>query len=221
MVKRSGFRQAPDLLEKQIHARCRTLPTTGFGAGGRFPCRNRKAEGRFLQRIGKRPGIPRLAAAILALSLASCEFSRPAATPGAGGPPCWILKFVPWAADGQLTAYFSLADAATNQVAWGGSLRVQVYTSMNVSLGGGATENGGMTLRRPLYDNTFAIGATNFHWEQYGSFFTVRDLAFRFAVPYEVMKGSVRKGKVATVEIAFVPEGATNTLIARRNVFLY
>lgn len=161
-----------------------------------------------------------LGALALSLGVASCEFSPPPAAAGSREPPRWILKFVPWASGGRLVGYFTLADAATNQVAWGGSLRVQVYTSTGVSLGGGPP-GGGMTLRRPLYDNTFAIGATNFHWERYGNVFTVQDLAFRFAVPYEAMAGPVRTGRVATVEITFAPDGATNALAARKNVVLY
>lgn len=170
------------------------------------------------------PGFPRffyVLGVLLAGGLASCEFSQPPAPPGAHGPPCYILKFVPWAADGRLLAYFTLADAATNQVAWGGSLRVQVFTSTGFSLGGGAPADGGMTLRRTLYDNTFALGTTNFHWEQYGSVFTVKDLAFRFAIPYEAMAGPVPKGRKASVEITFTPEGATNALAARKNVIFY
>lgn len=158
---------------------------------------------------------------LLAGGLVSCEFSQPPAPPGAQGPPCYILKFVPWAADGRLLAYFTLADAATNQVAWGGSLRVQVFTATGIRLGGDAPAGGGMTLRRTLYDNTFALGTTNFHWEQYGSVFTVKDLAFRFAIPYEAMNGPVPKGKRATVEMVFTPEGATNALAARKNVIFY
>lgn len=157
----------------------------------------------------------------LAIGLASCEFSRPPAPAGSHQPPRGILKFVPYASDGRLVAYFTLADASTNQVASGGDLRVQVYTTTSLSLGGGPPAGGGMVLRRTLYDNTFAIGVTNFRWEVYGNFFTVKDLAFRFTVPYEAMTGPVRKGKVATVEINFHPDGATNALVARRNVAFY
>jgi len=158
---------------------------------------------------------------LLAVGLTSCEFSRPPAPAGSHLPPRGILKFVPYASDGRLVAYFTLADASTNQVASDGDLRIQIYTTTSLSLGGGPPSGGGMVLRRPLYDNTFAVGVTNFRWETYGNFFTVKDLAFRFMVPYEAMKGPVRKGRVATVEIMFHPDGATNTLVARRNVAFY
>ncbi len=158
-----------------------------------------------------------LAALMAAVALISCSFSPPGAPAGSRQPPLYVLKFVPYSQDEALVAYFTLANAATNQVAAAGQLRLQVFTQTQLSLGSGP----GMTLRNILYDDTFSIGATNFHWETYGSLFRVNDLAFRFVIPYSLLKKPVRKGRVVTIQMKFWPDGATNVLEARRSVSLY
>ncbi len=157
--------------------------------------------------------------AALASTLVGCSFSQPAAPAGSHQPPQYILKFVPLAREGAVRAFFTLADAATNQMAAAGTLHVQVFSSSTLSLGDGS--GGGMSLRRVFYDNTFAVGVTNFHWESHGGIFSVDDLAMRFVVPYENFTHPARQGHVVTVQIEFQPDNGTNLLATSRRVILY
>ena len=63
-----------------------------------------------------------LAACLVLSGLASCNLSQPPAK--FQNPPAYFLKVVAIARKGTLAGYFSLADAATNQVASDGSLRI-------------------------------------------------------------------------------------------------
>ena len=171
----------------------------------------------------QRTKIPRHAIALLWLVacgswLISCSFSRPAAPAGSKGLPAYLLKFVPYSKNNALMGYFSVADAATNQVAAAGQLRIQIYTFTGLTMG-----NSGSTVRwkKIAYDNTFVIGVSNFHWESYGNFFTVKDLACHFMVPYEHFQTPVRRGKVVTVQIDFRADGGTNEISSQQNVSLY
>ncbi len=161
---------------------------------------------------------------ILPFAFISCSFSPPASPAGSKLPPMYIIKFVPYAQDDSLKAYFTMADSRTNQVAADGRLKIQVYTTTSLSLGAAPPSEptpGGMTIKNVLYDNTFAIGATNFHWESYGTFLTVKDLSFHFVIPYAHFKKPVRRGRVATLMIEFHPDGTTNVLAFAKNVSLY
>lgn len=161
--------------------------------------------------------------ALLGLALLSCDLSRPPAPPASKNPPAFLLKFSAYAKDGALLGFFTLGDTATNQVAASGRLRIHLYTSTALAMGdsAGASVAGGMNVKSSLYENTFAIGVTNFHWEQFGSLVTVRDLACRFAIPYTSFQRPVRPGRMATLDMEFNPDGSSNNFCASRKVSLY
>jgi len=119
--------------------------------------------------------------------------------------------------------YFTLGDASTNQVAASGLLRIQVYTSMGLNLKSPSSSSvaEGLKVKNILYDNTFAIGATNFHWETFGSILTVRDLACHFAIPHTEFKTPVHRGKVVAVQLEFCPDGNSHLLGTTRHVLWY
>lgn len=158
---------------------------------------------------------------LLPFLASSCNISPPPAPKGSNLPPRYIFKFVPEGHDGTLKAFFCLADVHTNQVAANGRLRIQVYTETSLTIGDATPTADGMKVKSSLYDNTFSIGATNFHWDTFGSMITVQDLAFHFVVPYENFKKPVRRGRVATVAIEFHPDGQTNVLVSSKNASLY
>lgn len=158
-------------------------------------------------------------ALILAGAAASCSFSPPAAPTGSKSPPTRILKFVPYSQGKALIGYFSLVDSATNQIATSGRLRIEVYKMAGLKIG-----NSGSSLRikNPFYDNSFAIGISNFHWESSGTIFSVNDLVCRFKVPYANFQVPVRPGQVYQVRIEFYPDTAQDqALSSERNVSLY
>lgn len=161
-------------------------------------------------------------ALIMMCGLASCNLSRPPAI--LQTPAAHFLKFVAIARQGNLNGYFSLCDAATNQVAADGALRIQVFSTANVSMGssdGKQTLPGAMKLKTTFYDNAFAVGASNFHWESFGSFIRTHDLYFRFTIPYANFKLSPPLGNQATVQLDFTPKNGTNVLSVAKNVMMY
>lgn len=161
-------------------------------------------------------------ALILMLGLVSCNLSRPPAI--LQTPATHFLKFVTIARQGHLNGYFSLCDSTTNQVASDGALRLQVFSMASVSMGssdGKLTLPGAMKLKTVFYDNTFAIGVSNFHWESFGTFIKTHDLYFRFAIPYANFKLPPRLGSQATVQLDFTPKNGTNFLSVAKNVILY
>ncbi len=159
---------------------------------------------------------------ILASLVISCSLSPPAAPILSKNLPVHILKFVPYSQNDSLVGYFTLADASTNQVASAGSFRIHLYTSRNLSLSSeGQDEKESMKMKNILYEQTFAIGVTNFHWETFGSIFKVNDLAVRFAIPYSYFKTSTRRGQTVSVQMDFRPDGGTNLLSSTKNISLY
>ncbi|MBI4025911.1 MAG: hypothetical protein HY360_13075 [Verrucomicrobia bacterium] len=174
-----------------------------------------------IQELVESHGAPALAI-LLTAGLLACSLSRPAAPPTSKNPPAYVLKFVPYAHKGALNGYFSLADAATNQIAASGRLRLHVHTTTSLSIGASqGTPSGGMKIKTTLYDNTFAIGVTNFHWEKFGSILSVKDLVCRFTIPYPHFKVRPRQGQVAAIEMEFHPDLCANVLAVSRNVSLY
>jgi len=160
-------------------------------------------------------------AAILFVFATACSFSRPPAI-HPQNKPVRVLKFVPYANDGAVRAYYTLADAETNQVAANGTLRIRLFTTTKITIMQNQTATvPGLTMQNILYDRTFEVGATNFHWETYGTFLRVQDLAMHFIVPYENMTPPVPLGRVATMEIHFMADGATNRIAASRHIVLY
>ncbi|MDD2710460.1 MAG: hypothetical protein PHV34_20975 [Verrucomicrobiae bacterium] len=150
--------------------------------------------------------------------LVSCNFSRPPAEAGSKKPPERVIKFVPYSKDKALHFYFCLADSATNQVAWGGVLKVQVYRDISMKMGNAGT---GIQMKHYYYDNSFSLGATNFHWESMGAFFKIRDLTCRFKVPYASFQKPVQKGQVVKVRMEFKPDETSTVLAVEKNVSLY
>jgi hypothetical protein len=132
-----------------------------------------------------------------------------------------ILKFVSHSQDDHLLGYFSLGDYQTNQVAWDGVLRLRLQSGMALNLS--SEEEGSSPLRvsKTFYDQVFAIGATNFHWENYGTILKVDDLVFRFSIPYDHFKQSVSRGKTVRIQMDYSPKGAPQTLSATRDIVLY
>ena len=159
---------------------------------------------------------------ILTGILTACSISPPEAPPFSKNLPAHILKFVPYSQNDSLVGYFTLADQSTNQVAAAGSLKIYLYTSRSLSLSSeGQDTKEGMKMKTVLYDQTFAIGATNFHWETFGSIFRINDLAVRFAIPYSHFKAPVRRGQVVNIQIDFRPDGGTNLLSSIKIISLY
>ena len=154
--------------------------------------------------------------------MGACSFSQPPAPPSSKNPPVAFLKVVPYSENHALVGYFTLADSATNQIAAEGQLTLRIYTKTKLSLNSsGAGQTGGMTWKNTLYDHTFLIGTTNFHWETFGSIFVVRDLNLRFAVPYANFKTPIQPGRVVTVELELRPDSGTNVLFSAKQVSLY
>jgi len=137
--------------------------------------------------------------------------------------PKFFLKIVPYPQDETLKVYFTMADSKTNQVAANGDLRVHIYTTTSLSFGaeGSAPTEGGAKIKNTLYDSTFPIEKKNFHWEGFGSLLRVNDLMCRFVVPYKHFTRPVAKGKPATIELEFQPEGAAYSLKSSVKVSLY
>ena len=160
---------------------------------------------------------------VLSLTLLACELSPPPSPPASKKPAVFLLKFSAYAKNNALNGFFTLGDAATNQVAANGRLQLHVYTSTTLALGNAAGQSapGGMKVKSTLYENSFAIGVTNFHWEQFGSLVTVRDLACHFAIPYANFQHPVQRGRVATIDMEFSPDGGSNNFSTSRNVSLY
>ncbi len=150
-----------------------------------------------------------------------CSFSRPPAK-NIQGTPVQILKWVCYSKEGAIHAYFSLGDPATNQVASSGTLRLRVFTTSNLSVVMEDHQAGStMVLQNNLYDGSYGMGITNFHWETYGSFFRVEDLVVRLRIPYESLRTRVPPGRVVTVRMDFTPDNSTNRLAAAQKIVLY
>jgi hypothetical protein len=128
------------------------------------------------------------------------------------------MKFVPYSHDKGLNGYFSLADAATNQVVASGSLRIHIYKISGLQIG---SSGSALRMKNTFYDNAFAIGVSNFHWESFGSIFSVKDLVCRFRVPYSNFQIPVRRGQVYTLRVEFTPDTSQTAIVAERNVSLY
>ena len=150
--------------------------------------------------------------------LSSCSLSRPAAPPGSKGLPVYLLKFATYSQGDALMGYFSLGDASTNQVAAAGRLRIQIYSFTGLTMGDSGNS---VRMKKYFYDNTFSIGASNFHWESYGTLVHVKDLVCRFMVPYEHFQVPVKRGKVVTIQIDFRPDSASREITGKQNVSLY
>lgn len=150
-------------------------------------------------------------------ALLSCTISAPPSKNV--GNPKYILKFVPTSHDDQIIGFFSLADSETNQIAAAGNVRLQIYTTTTVSMGSASAP--GMKLQNTVYDNSFAVGVSNFHWETFGSFVKVQDLACRFVIPYNAFRQPIMRGKVVTVKMEFLPDGGSNRLEMAKNISVY
>lgn len=155
--------------------------------------------------------------AVLSVFISSCNFSPPPAPASSSQVPQYLIKFVPYAKDQAVYGYFSLANAATNQVAADGSLKLVVYSTLGVSVGEGSP----MRLKNVLYENRFDVSSTNFQWESYGSVLNVQDLALKFKIPYENFKTAPKSNQVVTVEMEFRPAGTTNVFLKNKRIILY
>jgi len=220
-VPRSKFRSQLSAFSLRLST---SIHPPSFRLRGSPKRRSRLAEASGVARVGATAAILRrlhftfyILPFILCL-LSSCSFSRPPARAGSKGPPSYLLKFVPYSKNNALMGYFSLGDAATNQVAAAGQLRIQIYTFTTLTMGNSPSA---VRWKKIVYDNTFAIGVSNFHWESYGNFFTVKDLACHFMVPYEHFQTPVRRGRVVTAQIDFRADGGTNNISSQQNVSLY
>lgn len=157
---------------------------------------------------------------VAVILLSSCEVSAPPAK--AKSEPAFILKLVPWASDDQINAYFTLADANTNQVAANGQLKIQIYTTTSLSFSRDDSPlQKGPDVRNILYDGILNVGVSNFHWETFGSVLKVNDLACHFVVPYANFSKPVKRGKMATVEITFRPDNGRGNLRGSTKISLY
>jgi hypothetical protein len=147
----------------------------------------------------------------------NCNFSPPPAPAGSSQVPQYLLKFVPYAREGAVFGYFTLANVETNQVAADGSLKLVVYSTVGVSVGEGSA----MRMKNVLYEGTFPVASSNFQWESYGSVLNVQDLALKFKIPYENFKMAPRSNQVVTVEMDFRPTATTNIFVKSTRVILY
>ena len=156
----------------------------------------------------------------VALLLVSCSISKPPAPPTSKLPATSVMRFIAYAKEDAVRGYFTLADVNTNQVASAGELHLHLYTTTLVSLGGGDATTG-MPIKTTLYDGSFVIGKSNFHWESSGSMVQVNDLACKFAIPYSTFKRAVKRGKVATLRMEFRVQGTDTRLEKEEGVALY
>jgi hypothetical protein len=164
--------------------------------------------------------------ATLLVFVAGCSRSSPEPKPALSAEekskaetPVYFLKLVPYAEKDALRGYFSLANVYTNQVAADGKLKLEVFTSTGISIG--ENSSGGVRMRTLLYENTIPISATNFQWETMGALLRVEDLTCRFVIPYEHFQRPFTRGKLATLQVTFYPEGTSTALTHSRNVSLY
>jgi hypothetical protein len=143
-------------------------------------------------------------------------------SPSGKTQPALILKLVPYTKDNSIITYFTLADSKTNQVAGNGLLQVQVYTTTSLSFSSGEGNSyNGIGMKNMLYEGSFNVGKTNFHWESFGSLLKVEDLACRFIIPYDRIEKKFTPGKLATMEVNFRPEASSQNLRGRAQFSLY